>query len=203
MPAPSAPRPGRGRPRRASRDILEEAAYELFLEQGYAGTTVDQIASRAGVSRGTFFNYFTAKSDVFWTQIDDALDGLPAHLEATGPALRPVRAMGEAFADAALAFGPDRVPWLLGHFALVGSAEEVRASAIHRITRAELLLRHFAASRLGADASSVLPRAMAATAIGAVTAAVMAWADAGSARGPIEPYLVRALAPLADGFDHS
>lgn len=197
------PTPRRGRPRRASRDILEEAATELFLEQGYAGTTVDQIASRAGVSRGTFFNYFTAKSDVFWPQVDDALDGLPEHLAATDPALRPVRAMGEAFADAALAFGPDRVPWVLGHFALVGGTDEVRASAILRIKRAELLLRHFAAARLDADAGGILPRAMAASVIGAVTAAVMAWADAGSTRGPIEPFLLRALAPLADGFDHS
>ena len=41
------------------------------------------------------------------------------------------------------------------------------------------------------------------TAIGAATAAVLAWAGAGPGRGALEPYLLRALAPLADGFERS
>ena len=67
------PRNGSGRPRASSRAMLAEAAAELFLEQTYAGTTIDQIAQRAGVSRNTFFNYFPAKSDVLWYEVDDAL----------------------------------------------------------------------------------------------------------------------------------
>ena len=63
----------RGRPRRSSTRALEEAAAELFLEQGYPHTTVDDIASRAGVSRATFFNYFHNKSDVLWVDVDRAL----------------------------------------------------------------------------------------------------------------------------------
>ena len=63
----------RGRPRRSSTRALEEAAAELFLEQGYSHTTVDDIASRAGVSRATFFNYFHNKSDVLWVDVDRAL----------------------------------------------------------------------------------------------------------------------------------
>ena len=66
----------RGRPRTSSRAALEEAALELFLEQGYTPTTIDQITSRAGVSRATFFNYFSSKADLLWVEVDDALDSL-------------------------------------------------------------------------------------------------------------------------------
>ena len=46
------------------RDRLYEAAVTLFREQGYERTTVDQIARRANVAKGTFFNYFPTKDAV-------------------------------------------------------------------------------------------------------------------------------------------
>lgn len=46
------------------RDRLCEAAGELFREQGYQKTTVDQITRRAGLAKGTFFNYFPTKDTV-------------------------------------------------------------------------------------------------------------------------------------------
>ena len=48
----------------ARRDGLYDAAVTLFREQGYEHTTVDQIARRAGVAKGTFFNYFPTKDAV-------------------------------------------------------------------------------------------------------------------------------------------
>jgi len=46
------------------RDRLYEAALSLFREQGYESTTVDQITRRAGLAKGTFFNYFPTKDSV-------------------------------------------------------------------------------------------------------------------------------------------
>lgn len=46
------------------RDRLYEAALSLFREQGYESTTVDQITRRAGLAKGTFFNYFPTKDAV-------------------------------------------------------------------------------------------------------------------------------------------
>jgi AcrR family transcriptional regulator len=43
------------------RERLYEAALNLFRDQGYEETTVDQITQRAGVAKGTFFNYFPTK----------------------------------------------------------------------------------------------------------------------------------------------
>ena len=68
----------RGRPRLVSPAMLAEAASELFLEQGYHQTSVDDIATRAGVSRATFFNYFPAKADVLFWDIDEVLGAIEA-----------------------------------------------------------------------------------------------------------------------------
>jgi AcrR family transcriptional regulator len=46
------------------RERLYEAALTLFRTQGYETTTVDQITRRAGLAKGTFFNYFPTKDAV-------------------------------------------------------------------------------------------------------------------------------------------
>lgn len=51
----------RERKRRQTRDAIERAAIELVGEFGYGEVTVDAICSRAGISQGTFFNYFPTK----------------------------------------------------------------------------------------------------------------------------------------------
>ena len=51
----------RERRRQEIRDRLYTAAMELFLEQGYERTTMDEIASRADVARTTVFNHYPRK----------------------------------------------------------------------------------------------------------------------------------------------
>jgi AcrR family transcriptional regulator len=51
--------------KRATRKKIMDTAIELFAEHGYEATTVHQITERAGVAKGTFFNYFDSKEDVF------------------------------------------------------------------------------------------------------------------------------------------
>ncbi len=50
------------RERRRRRILL--TATELFLQQGYARTTVDDIAAGAGVAKGTVYQYFRSKADL-------------------------------------------------------------------------------------------------------------------------------------------
>lgn len=49
-------------------EILE-AAFEEFVENGYAGTRLEDVAARAGVTKGTIYFYFESKEDVFASMV--------------------------------------------------------------------------------------------------------------------------------------
>jgi AcrR family transcriptional regulator len=51
--------------RRATRARLYEAAVTLIAEQGFSATTVDEIAERAGVAKGTVYYNFKSKTELF------------------------------------------------------------------------------------------------------------------------------------------
>ncbi|MBY8886186.1 TetR/AcrR family transcriptional regulator [Streptomyces sp. PTM05] len=51
--------------REATRQKLYEAAVTLIAEQGFSSTTVDEIAERAGVAKGTVYYNFASKNDLF------------------------------------------------------------------------------------------------------------------------------------------
>lgn len=55
----------RGRRTEARPGELLDAALELFVERGYAATHVEDVAARAGVSKGTLFLYFPSKQELF------------------------------------------------------------------------------------------------------------------------------------------
>lgn len=63
-----------------ARERLIRAALELFEEQGFAETTVPQIADRAGVTNRTFFRYFGDKREVVFGNEDAMIAGLRATL---------------------------------------------------------------------------------------------------------------------------
>ena len=48
-----------------TRQRILESAREVFLLNGYAGTSIDQIISQSGVSKGSIYHYFDSKDDLF------------------------------------------------------------------------------------------------------------------------------------------
>ncbi len=54
----------RERKRRETLARIAETGLKLFIENGYEATTLDAIAAAAGISRRTFFYYFTSKEEV-------------------------------------------------------------------------------------------------------------------------------------------
>ena len=62
-PQPAAPRWERRKQERPAE--LLAAALELFVERGYAATRLDDVAARAGVSKGTLYLYFENKEELF------------------------------------------------------------------------------------------------------------------------------------------
>lgn len=188
-----------GRPRGSSREMLQEAASELFLQQTYAGTTIEQIARHAGVSRNTFFNYFPSKSDLLWVEIDASLERMPAALAAAESENDVTDVVRLALLDVAFDFSPGRVPWALTQQELMGTADELEASALARLATQASLLAGFVARRVG-DADPMLCRSFAVAVLSAAAAAAIAWAGAGVGRGTLAPYVNAAIAPVCDGF---
>ena len=48
-----------------TRLAIEEAALELFMEQGYHATSMRQIADKAGLALGGIYNHFSSKDEIF------------------------------------------------------------------------------------------------------------------------------------------
>jgi AcrR family transcriptional regulator len=62
------PEPGlRSLKKRKTRRAIQDAALDLFAEQGFEESTVEQIAARAEVSTATFFRYFKTKAEVIFS----------------------------------------------------------------------------------------------------------------------------------------
>jgi hypothetical protein len=66
----------RERKKQATRAAIRDAAMRLFDEQGFSGTTIDQIAADAEVSRATVLNYFATKEDIVFGDAPAAVDSL-------------------------------------------------------------------------------------------------------------------------------
>ncbi|GAB3610103.1 TetR family transcriptional regulator [Humibacter ginsengiterrae] len=94
-----------------ARERLEAAALELFERQGFAATTVPQIAERAGLTTRTFFRYFADKREVIYA--DDQFPALVRSMFADAPAdLSPIELIVESirrFSDEELEHQRDKI----------------------------------------------------------------------------------------------
>jgi AcrR family transcriptional regulator len=68
----------RTRPARAEgrdgREALLEAALRVFAERGYRDSSVDEIAERAGYSKGALYWHFSSKDDLFFALLEERID---------------------------------------------------------------------------------------------------------------------------------
>ncbi|MFJ8161331.1 TetR/AcrR family transcriptional regulator [Streptomyces sp. NPDC096136] len=71
-----------GARRQATRQKLYEAAVTLIAEQGFSATTVDEIAERAGVAKGTVYYNFASKTELFEELLRHGVGLLTASLRA-------------------------------------------------------------------------------------------------------------------------
>lgn len=119
-------RPRAGEPRRSpeKRAAIIESATACFLGSGYLGTTVDEIAARAGVSKQTVYQHFGGKEQLFTAVVVGTID-----------------AVGEPFFDriVALEETSDLEEWLLGLAReLAGVVKERRLLDLRRLVIAEV-----------------------------------------------------------------
>nr|WP_106982301.1 TetR/AcrR family transcriptional regulator [Streptomyces rimosus] len=84
--------------RGATRRKLFDAAVTLIAEQGFSATTVDEIAERAGVAKGTVYYNFASKNVLYEELLRDGIDLLATSLQEAAD--RAVRAEGGTRVDA-------------------------------------------------------------------------------------------------------
>jgi AcrR family transcriptional regulator len=188
-----------GRPKVSSRQMIEDAAAELFIENTYARTTIDQITTRAGVSRATFFNYFGAKSDLLWFEVDRVIDHLrEACAEAS------VSGNLDSVRDVVLALAADfderRVPLALTQTEVMGAADEIVQSGLLRIADQSRIFAAFFAARSARHPDDLIVRTGANALAGAVSAAWITWARAGIGRSPLTGYMAESVDVVFPGI---
>ncbi len=119
--------PKQKRSERTRRDILK-AARTLFSRKGYAETSMEQVAARAGVSRGPLYHYFSDKQDLFRAVFEEVESELAARviagsdIRANPNAWEQVRAGNHAFLDACLDRDVQRIAILEAPSVLGGDA---------------------------------------------------------------------------------
>lgn len=75
LPRNAEPLQRRARRKEARPGELLDAALALFVEKGFAATRVEEVAARAGVSKGTLFLYFPSKEELFKAVVRETIAG--------------------------------------------------------------------------------------------------------------------------------
>ena len=197
--SPSSAPPRKGRPPGTSARELELVALQLFTERGFEGTTVEDIAAEAGVSRRTFFRYFETKSDVLWHAFDQEVHALRTAFE-TAPDDLPVL---DAIRHAVVAvnqYTAQDVPELRRRMQLISTVPALQASAAVHYDAWEREVITYAAHRLAQPADALLPLAIGRATLAVCRAAYECWVN--QADRALTVYLDAALRAMATGFTH-
>ena len=162
--------------RKAERpDEIVAAALEIFAERGFAASRLDDIAARAGVSKGAIYLYFETKEDIFRAVVETS----------TGPNLAMLQTMAletTPFADLVRTFAQ-----LTGHMAATSPLGGIVKMVVAEARNFPELARIW-------HERSVLP------ALGAMTSAIAAAQARGEVRpGDARSYAVALVAPILMG----
>ena len=166
----------RERKKAKTRAAIREHAMRLFTAQGYAATTVDQIAEAADVSQSTFFRYFPTKED---TVVFDRLDPVLIDVFRAQPAeLSPTDALRATLKDSMRTLTEEEWELESQRQQLVINAPELRARMLDQLYAGIDLLAALAAERVGRSADDFAVRAWAGAVVGVVMATYQVTGDA-------------------------
>lgn len=168
-----------GRPPVTSHAAIEEAAFRLFAEKGFDGTTTDEIASAVGISRRTLFRYFASKNDIPWGQFDDNLDffkdtlhDMPAHLP-----------LWQAVQGAVIAFNsldPSAIAQHRQRMRLILETPSLQAHSVLMYSRWRRVIAEYTALRSEERPDDFFPRLVGHTSLALAISAYELWLDDGS-----------------------
>jgi AcrR family transcriptional regulator len=154
---------------------IQRNALRLFRKQGYAATTVEQIADAAEVSPSTFFRYFPTKEDVV---LYDPTD-LPmlAAFEAQAPDLPPIPAIRAAMREVFGGLSREELVAQLERGKLIRAEPELRSRMIDTFVDGIQVFSEFVAKRVGRSPDDMAVRTFVGAFIGAVIAVYLSASD--------------------------
>ncbi|WP_306360495.1 TetR family transcriptional regulator [Nocardia sp. CC227C] len=161
----------RERKKERTRRAIRVEAFRLFREQGYAATTVEQIAEAAEVSPSTFFRYFPSKEQV--VLMDDLDPIVVAKYREQPRELPALEALKRTMLESIGSLEPSQFEFERERAALVRSVPELRGALAREMDRNVDMIARMVAERVGRDTDDVEVRALAGAFIGAAEAVLM------------------------------
>jgi AcrR family transcriptional regulator len=138
-----------------NRRLLLATAREMLAEQGAGKLTMDALAERAGLGKGTVFRRFGSRAGIFQALLDDDERSFQEQVLSGPPPLGP----GAQPLDRLIAYGRARIDFLIGHReiarATLDGRESVPAGSQTPMSRAHIRLL-LGQMRLGAADLDVL-----------------------------------------------
>lgn len=151
---------------------IQQHALRLFHEQGYAGTTIEQIAEAAEVSPSTVFRYFPTKEALVLHDIYDPM--LIAAFESQPAALSPIQALRQAVRMVFADLPAEELAQMWERMTLVRSVPELRASTLDEFIRTVQQIADLVAVRVGRRADDFAVRTFAGALIGVLFSVMLA-----------------------------
>jgi AcrR family transcriptional regulator len=156
-----------------TRETLRREAFRLIEANGYAATTVEQIAEAAEVSPSTFFRYFPTKESVLLADDMDPL--IMDALAAQPPDLSPLKALRRAYQVTMDNMSEDQREFENARQRLMFSIPELKAAMYDEYNRTITSIAEAIGTRIGRDAEDFELQVFA----GALAGAIMAAYDPG------------------------
>ena len=138
-----------------ARARLQQAALVLYGERGYEQTTVAEIAERAGLTKRTFFRYFTDKREVLFWGSELLEQRMVAAIEAAPASAPALGLIGAALDAAAVRFEEVREFAGLRHRIIASSHELQERELIKAASLAAAMARALRARGVGDTAAAL------------------------------------------------
>ena len=152
-----------------TRHVIRREAFRLFDANGYAATTIEQIADAAEVSPSTFFRYFPSKESLL---LADDLDPLVlAAFKAQPPDLSPSQAIRRAYETTMAGLSPDQLEFESTRQRLIFSIPELKAAMYDEYYRTVSVMAEALGDRIGRPAGDFEVRVFVGAMVGAMMAA--------------------------------
>ncbi|WP_324802352.1 TetR family transcriptional regulator [Streptomyces cyaneofuscatus] len=165
------------------REVLAQAAFQLFLERGFERTTVDDIVARAGVGRRSFFRYFPSKEDVVFPDHERCLAEMTEFLAAVDDG-DPVGAVCDAARIVLRMYAADP-EFSVQRYRLTREVPGLRTYELSVVRRYEQTLAGHLRGRFGVDGDGELrAEVIAASVVAAHNNGLRLWLRSGGAGDP-------------------